>query len=128
MNFLLDTHTFLWWIINSKLLSKTAREIMSDGYNVLFWSAASSWEIAIKYALSRIPLPDIPEKFIPEELARNNIDSLPITDEHAFHVGQLPPHHKDPFDRMLVAQAQTESLILLSSDRQLNLYDVQIRW
>jgi len=128
MNILLDTHTFLWWITDSRLLSKTAREIMSDGYNILYWSAASSWEIAIKYALGRIPLPDVPERFLPGEFSRNKIDALPITDEHAFRAGQLPLHHRDPFDRMLVAQAQIESLILLSNDQQLTLYDVHVNW
>lgn len=128
MKLLLDTHTFLWWITDDPQLSKKARELISDGHNILYWSAASSWEVSIKYALGRMPLPEAPERFLPAEIGKNRLESLPIIDAHAFQAGQLPHHHRDPFDRMLVAQAQVESLALLSNDRQLNHYDVDIRW
>lgn len=128
MNILLDTHTFLWWITDSSRLSVVAISLMSNSNNNLYWSAASSWETAIKYQLGRLPLPEQPEIFLPHELNANRIKSLPITDEHAFRAGQLPRHHKDPFDRMLIAQAQTESLILLSSDSLFSDYDVDVRW
>jgi PIN domain nuclease of toxin-antitoxin system len=128
MKILLDTHIFLWWITDATLLSKNARDLISDGFNVLYWSAASSWELTIKYALGRIPLPEDPKWFIPPQLAKNNIESIPITDEHAFQTGLLPQHHRDPFDRMLIAQSQIESVVLLSNDRQLSRYDVQIQW
>lgn len=128
MKLLLDTHTFLWWITDAPQISATARGLMSDGHNVLYWSAASSWEVSIKYALGRLPLPDAPERFLPFELAQNRIESIPVIDDHAFHAGQLPRHHRDPFDRMLVAQAQIESLVLLSNDPQLTLYDVRVQW
>ena len=128
MKLLLDTHTFLWWIIDSTELSSKARELISDGRNTLFWSAVSSWEVSIKYALGRLPLPELPEIFLPAELEKNRIKSLPVFDSHAYQAGQLPHYHRDPFDRMLVAQAQIESLILLSIDRPLSLYDVNIYW
>jgi PIN domain nuclease of toxin-antitoxin system len=128
MNLLLDTHTFLWWITDAPELSKAARQLISEGSNTLYWSAASSLEVAIKYALGKLPLPDRPEKFLPGELVLNHIESLPVTDIHAFQAGQLPHHHRDPFDRMLVAQAQLESLAVLSSDRNLRLYRVEVRW
>ena len=128
MNILLDTHAFLWWITDDPELSETARNIIRDSSNTLYWSAASSWEVAIKYALGRLPLPEEPEKFIPPELTKNHIESLLITDEHAFHTRQLPHHHKDPFDRMLIAQARTESLMLLSCDSMFDLYDVKVKW
>jgi PIN domain nuclease of toxin-antitoxin system len=128
MKLLLDTHTFLWWITDDPQLSTKARELIGDGQNILYWSAASSWEVSIKYALGRMPLPEPPEQFLPAEIEKNRIESLPIIDAHAFHAGQLPHHHRDPFDRMLVAQAQVESLALLSNDQQLNHYDVEIRW
>ena len=128
MKFLLDTHTFLWWITDDPQLSAKARELIGDGHNSLYWSAASSWEVSIKYALGRMPLPEAPEQFLPAEIEKNRIESLPIIDTHAFQAGQLPPHHRDPFDRMLVAQAQVESLTLLSNDRQFNHYDVEVRW
>jgi len=128
MKLLLDTHTFLWWITDDPQLSTKARELISDGYNILYWSAASSWEVSIKYALGRMPLPEVPEQFLPAEIEKNRLESLPIIDAHAFQAGQLPHHHRDLFDRMLVAQAQVESLALLSNDRQLNHYDVEILW
>ena len=128
MKLLLDTHTFLWWITDDPQLSTKARELIGDGHNILYWSAASSWEVSIKYAFGRMPLPEAPEQFLPAEIEKNRLESLPIIDAHAFQAGQLPHHHRDPFDRMLVAQAQVESLALLSNDQQLNHYDVEIRW
>lgn len=128
MKYLLDTHTFLWWITDSDRLSQTAREIIGDGNSELYWSPASSWEIAIKYHLDRLPLPEPPESLIPTELAKNRVDSLPILDPHAFEAGQLPMHHRDPFDRLLIAQAQLESMEIISNDRQMSLYDVDIAW
>ena len=124
----MDTHTFLWWIIDDPQLSEEARELIGNGHNTLYWSAASSWEVSIKYALGRLPLPESPEQFLPAEIEKNRIESLPIIDAHAFRAGQLPHHHRDPFDRMLVAQAQAESLTLLSDDQQLSYYDVEIQW
>jgi PIN domain nuclease of toxin-antitoxin system len=128
MNLLLDTHTFLWWITDDLRLSPTVRHLIGDSLNTLCWSAASSWEVSIKYALGRLPLPEPPEVFLPAELGKNRIESLPIIDVHAFRAGVLPRHHNDPFDRMLVAQSQIESLVLLSNDHLLSLYDVSIRW
>lgn len=128
MNILLDTHTFLWWITDDSRLSDVARNVIADSGNNLFWSSASSWEVAIKNKLGRLPLPEEPRKFISEELQKNRIEPLPIIDEHAFHAAELPSHHKDPFDRMLIAQAQTESFTLLSCDSCFALYDVDVRW
>lgn len=128
MKFLLDTHTFLWWITDDSQLSSAAFDVIRDGNNVLFWSAASSWEVAIKHTLGRLPLPEPPEIFIPKEIEKNRIESLQINHHHAFHAGQLPSYHKDPFDRMLIAQAQTESLVLLSCDSVFNQYGVMIKW
>ena len=128
MNILLDTHTFLWWIADAPPLSRTARRLIGDARNVLYWSAASSWEAAIKHGLGKLPLPAAPEVFFPAELLLNRVEPLPILDAHAFQAAQLPRHHRDPFDRMLVAQAQVETLVLLSDDSQLRLYDVKVRW
>ncbi len=128
MNILLDTHAFLWWITDSPRLSETARELIGDRNNTLYWSAASSWEVSIKYALGRLPLPEAPEIFLPSELQKNHIESLHVTDAYAFQAGKLPLHHRDPFDRMLVAQAQLESLSLLTNDELLRHYDIDARW
>ena len=128
MKLLLDTHAFLWWITDDPQLSPKARELISDSHNTMYWSAASSWEVSIKYALGRLPLPETPEQFLPVELGKNRIESLSVIDAHAFQAGRLPRHHADPFDRMLVAQAQLESLAILSNDRKLSHYDVEIHW
>jgi PIN domain nuclease of toxin-antitoxin system len=128
MKLLLDTHTFLWWILDDPQMSAKALDLIGDSRNNLYWSTASSWEVAIKYALGRLPLPDDPTKFLPAELGKNRIESLPIVDAHAFQAGSLPRHHRDPFDRMLVAQAQIESLWLISNDPKINLYNVNAYW
>ena len=128
MKLLLDTHAFLWWITDDPQLSPKARELISDSHNTMYWSAASSWEVSIKYALGRLPLPETPEQFLPVELGKNRIESLSVIDVHAFQAGRLPRHHGDPFDRMLVAQAQVESLAILSNDLILTHYDVDIHW
>ena len=128
MRVLLDTHAFLWWITDDASLSRRAREIIGDGNNVLFLSTASAWEIAIKVGLGRLMLPDRPERFIPEQLALNAIDSLPVHLSHALHVYDLPNLHRDPFDRMLVAQSQLEDLPLLSADPRLAQYAIDILW
>jgi len=125
---LLDTHAFLWWITDDASLSKLAREIMGDGENTLFLSAASAWEIAIKARLGRLKTPAQPDRFIAEQMLQNAMQSLPIQISHALHVYHLPLHHQDPFDRMLVAQAKLENLTLLSSDQQIKKYDVEIVW
>ena len=128
MKLLLDTHTFLWWITDDPQISAKALELMGDSQNDLYWSAASTWEVAIKYALGRLPLPDAPTIFLPAELGKNRIVSLPIVDTHAFQAGLLPRHHRDPFDRMLVAQAQIETLGIVSNDTIIRLYNVNVYW
>jgi PIN domain nuclease of toxin-antitoxin system len=128
MRLLLDTHVFLWWIADSRQLSEQARECIADGQNTLYWSAASSWEVAIKHSLGRLKLSQSPGKFIPKELVKNRVESLPIVDAHALTAGLLPPHHKDPFDRMLVAQAQIEGMVLLTNDAALSRYEISIKW
>lgn len=128
MKALLDTHTFLWWITDNPQLSLRVREIIGNGNNDLFLSAASGWEMAIKAQLGRLKLADNLERFISEQLAINAIYSLPVQMSHALHVYTLPNHHGDPFDRMLVAQAQLENLPLLTNDPQIARYPVEIIW
>jgi len=125
---LLDTHAFLWWITDDAKLSKFAREIMGDGENTLFLSAASAWEIAIKARLGRLKIPAQPDRFIAEQMQQNAMQALPIQISHTLHVYHLPKHHQNPFDRMLVAQARLEDLTLLSSDQHMRKYDVEIIW
>ena len=128
MRALLDTHAFLWWITNDPRLSKKVREIISDGENELFLSVASGWEMAIKAGLGRLQLPPNPEHFILEQMALNAIESLPVQMSHALHVYKLPAHHRDPFDRMLIAQAQLQNLPILTVDPQIARYSVKVIW
>lgn len=109
-------------------LSRRARELIADGANQLFFSAASGWEIAIKAQLGRLQLTNTPARFIPEQLAVNAIEVLPVQLSHALRVFSLPPHHRDPFDRLLVAQAQLEVLPILTADPQLARYAVRVIW
>lgn len=126
MNYLLDTHIFLWWIDDDDRLSPTARNLLRDGRNTLYWSSASSWEVAIKYKLGKLDLPTQPDRFLPLHLAANGIASLAIDDHHAFAAGGLPLHHRDPFDRLLVAQAVVANLTLVSADPLIKQYDVPL--
>ena len=128
MKALLDTHVFLWWITDDQRLSSRVREIIADGTNEILFSAASGWEIAIKTRLGRLQLPDDPEIFIPEQLELNAIEVLPVEIGHALHVYQLPSHHRDPFDHLLIAQAQLEKLPILTADPQISRYPVEVIW
>lgn len=128
MRILLDTHTFLWWITADQRLSPRSIELISDGNNELFFSAASGWEIAIKAGLGRLDVPDPLDRFISEHLFRNHIGVLPVQLSHALQVYVLPQPHRDPFDRILIAQAQIEELPILSSDKQFAKYDVEVLW
>jgi len=125
---LLDTHAFLWWISDAPQLSQKARQIIGNGENALFLSAASGWEIAIKTRLGKLKLPADITSFIAEQLSVNAITPLPIQMKHALHLNSLPDFHRDPFDRMIVAQAQVEGLPVLTADPQLAGYSVQIIW
>lgn len=128
MKALLDTHTFLWWNLDAPQLSSTAREIIGDGRNEIFLSAASAWEIAIKYARGRLELPETPEVYVPNRMTRHNFSPLPIHLSHALQVYKLPDIHQDPFDRLLVAQSQLEDLTLLTTDQEVARYGVDIIW
>jgi PIN domain nuclease of toxin-antitoxin system len=128
MKVLLDTHTFLWWITDSERLSKKVRQVISNRHNSVLFSAASGWEIAIKMKLGRLQLQEPMEIFIIDQLAVNAFEVLPCHLNHALHVYKLPEHHRDPFDRMLIAQSQLEDVPLLTSDPLFNLYGIKIIW
>lgn len=106
-------------------MNTEARELLSDPAQTLFLSAASSWEIAIKSALGKLQLPEPPEKYIPSRMAAFNILGLPIQHAHALRVFSLPAHHRDPFDRILIAQAQIEDMPILTADRVFEMYKVK---
>ena len=109
-------------------LSPSARHLVQTGSTDLLLSAASAWEIAIKYALGKLRLPARPSDYVPSRLQQTRTAALPITHDHALRSGELPPHHRDPFDRLLIAQAQVERLPFLTADRHLAAYDVEVIW
>jgi PIN domain nuclease of toxin-antitoxin system len=126
MRAILDTQIFLWWNTNEPRLSASIREIIADGRNELYLSAASAWEIAIKAARGRLTLPAPPQEYVTSRLVLHSIQSLPIISRHALQVYTLPEHHRDPFDRLLVAQGQIEDLPILTADRLFAQYDVKV--
>ena len=121
--FLLDTHTLLWWLIDSPQLGPRCREIISDQRNQVFVSAATSWEISIKMSLGKLEAPEDMDSVVEDE----GFSKLPISLYHGQCAGRLPAFHRDPFDRMLIAQAQAEGLILLSADEMITQYPLRIQ-
>lgn len=128
MKAILDTHTFLWWITNDQRISQKVFDIISDGENELYLSTASGWEISIKYALGSLKLPAKPDKFVSEQIAANSIITLPIQMNHALYVYTLPHHHRDPFDRMIITQAQLEKLAVITADKEFEKYKIKTIW
>jgi PIN domain nuclease of toxin-antitoxin system len=109
-------------------LSEAGRRLLQDPAEELLFSAAAAWEIAIKFALGKLRLPAPPAAFVARALSEDRLATLPISHDHALRAGELPPHHRDPFDRLLIAQAQLESLTVLTADRQFARYDVAVLW
>ncbi len=128
MKVLLDTHAFLWAITGDEQLSETARETFLNPANSLFFSAVSMWEICIKISLGKLSLKRGWFKKIQNELSINAIQWLPVEMPHCAELTALPFHHRDPFDRMLVAQARIEDLQVLSRDARLSAYDIELIW
>jgi PIN domain nuclease of toxin-antitoxin system len=128
MRVLLDTHAFLWWNMDDDQLSEHAREIIADGNNAVFLSAASAWEIAIKAAKGKLILPESPAQYVTSRLSQHHFLSLPIEVRHALRVYELPRYHDDPFDRLLVAQCQIEQLPMLTTDGEMKKYEIETLW
>ncbi len=126
MNVLVDTHVWIWSLASPDRLSPESRSLLSSTRNVVFLSAASAWELAIKAALGKIELPEPVETYVPTRMARQGVTALPITHAHALRVSTLPPHHRDPFDRLLIAQAIVERLPILTADTAFDSYDVEV--
>lgn len=128
MRLLLDTHALLWFAEGNEKLGRRARDLIEDEANIRLLSVASAWEIAIKVGLGKLQMAVPFADLIPGFLDRNGIVILPIRTEHLEQVIGMPLHHKDPFDRMLVAQARVESAVLLSADVSLDAYGVARIW
>ncbi len=126
MKCLLDTSVFLWSLAAEHKLNPRAKDFLTSPSAELYLSAASSWEIAIKFALGTLTLPKVPSEFIPYALRLWAIRALNITHEHALRAGELPAHHRDPFDRLLIAQALSEQMTLLTADRVFQKYKVDM--
>ena len=125
---LLDSHTVLWFFWDDRKLSEAAKALIEDADNRKLVSIASCWEIAIKVGLGKLDLGEPSQSFLSREIARNNFELLPITLAHATMVERLAAHHRDPFDRLLTAQAMIEGLPLVSSDSIFQQYGVARLW
>ena len=128
MKLLLDTHAFLWWVMNDPRLSSTARAAIADSASMVYVSAATGWEIAIKAGMGRLKLPYHAKEFVPQQIEINRFEVLPIALTHGLAVHDLPLLHRDPFDRLLVIQAQIEGLRLVTDDGLVQQYQVDILW
>ncbi|MGH9359371.1 MAG: type II toxin-antitoxin system VapC family toxin [Terriglobia bacterium] len=128
MRLLLDTHAFIWWAGNDPSLTMPARTSIADTTNEIFLSAVSTWEMAIKIAIGKLVLAGPLDTFVSSQLSQYQFKPLPVTYDHTYRVGMLPQHHRDPFDRLLIAQAMVENLILLTCDPQFGSYGVQTLW
>lgn len=126
MKILLDTQCWLWMQAAPERFSAQSLALLRDPGNEFLFSAASSWEIAIKFALGKLPLPGPPSEYVASRLEGSGVRPLAISHAHALRVAELPPHHSDPFDRLLVSQAQLEPVALLTADRKLARYEVEI--
>ncbi len=126
MKILLDTHIFLWWTVDDPKLSAAVRQALESSDNLVFLSAASVWEIVIKQKLGRVRLPDDPANWLQSYLTQYGLLPLAIEHSHALAIRDLPPKHRDPFDRMLVAQAVTEGMTLATADQAVRQYDVPV--
>ncbi len=122
MNLLLDTHTVLWWLSDDPALSETARAAIADPENTVFLSAVVVWEIRIKQSIGKLDLPDD----FGEVLDAQRFAELAVTVDHAHTIAELPAAHRDPFDRMLVAQAMVEHMAIVTRDRSIADYDVEV--
>jgi len=128
LRLLLDTCTFLWILVESPQLSFNALDLFTAPENEVYLSSVSTWEIAVKHALGRLPLPEPPTEFIPAMRTAHGIESLSLDEESTLYASRLPPYHRDPFDRMLVCQAIVQDLVILTPDDLVSQYPVKTKW
>ena len=128
MKYLLDTNVWLWTLWDPQRIARRAREEIGDLSHEVFLSAVTSWEIAIKAAAGKLTLPESPVSYVPRRMAEQGLRPLAVTHPHALAVFNLPSHHRDPFDRLLVAQATLEQMVLVTADRVVETYPVEILW
>src|SRR5262245_12894734 len=126
MRLLLDTHVFLWYISADPRLPAAFRSAIQDPGNEVWLSVASVWEATIKYALDKLPLPDPPDEYLPRQRTAHGIASLVIEEGALTHLAKLPPLHRDPFDRILIAQALQHDMTLVTVDDAVKAYSVKL--
>jgi len=126
MKLLLDTHIFLWFISGDARLPLPWRSEIQDPHNEVFLSVVSLWEAIVKYQLGKLPLPQPPESYLPAQRARHLIANLPLDEFSVTRLAQLPPLHRDPFDRMLICQTQAHGLRLVTADPLITAYPVAV--
>ena|ERR1700761_7615397 len=128
MKYLLDTGVFLWALAAPEKLNQKSREFIAREKQATYLSAVSSWEISVKVGIRKLNLPETPATYVPKRMMDWGIGRLDITHTHALAVADLPPHHQDPFDRMLIVQARMESMVLLTADPMIEKYDIETFW
>ena len=128
MRCLLDTCTFLWIIADARELSPAVREMFTNRANEMLLSAVSIWELSVKHALGKLPLPGVFDRFIVEQRERHGITALPLDEQAVLHLHKLPRLHRDPFDRMLICQTIEHDCVLLTPDPLITQYPVRTRW
>jgi PIN domain nuclease of toxin-antitoxin system len=126
MRILLDTHIFLWFISGDVQLSTNVRDAIRDPDNEVYLSAVSVWEAIVKYQLGKLPLPEHPETYLPKQRDLHQIASLPLEESDVVQLAQLPPLHRDPFDRMLICQALQNDLTIATVDSAVRAYSVSV--
>lgn len=129
MKVLLDTHTLLWWASgDGRRVGPVARELLEDGETIALVGAGALYEIAVKASVGRLDLPGPAETYLPRLLRRHAFGVLPVDEAHALRAGTLPLIHRDPWDRLLIAQSQVEDVPILSADPVIGQYDVEVIW
>ena len=129
MRFLLDIHVFIWMISKPKRLNKKVKELLENGDNLLFLSSISGLEISIKYQINKLKLPEQPSKYVIEKMKEYSVEELPVRIIHSTFVNELPDIHKDPFDRLLIAQSIIEKIPLITDDSIIKKYsNVELMW
>jgi PIN domain nuclease of toxin-antitoxin system len=128
MKALLDTHTFLWWVADDPQISLNAKDIISNPDNEIYFSIVSAWEIIIKVGTGKLTLSEPAEIYIPSRVASNQFETIPVQMSHILRINNLPSFHKDPFDRLLIAQSLVEDLALITVDGAITRYPIKTIW
>jgi len=128
VKYLLDTVAWLWSVVTPERLNDEARGILENGREEIYLSAATVWELSIKMRLGKLNFPGPPSHIVPAYMAKQGLRPVPVTHLHAAKIYDLPPHHSDPFDRMIIAQAIVEEMTILTSDRAFEKYPIEVVW